>query len=217
MAVLNVKSFFQCSFLLNKLLLKPRQKLQHFSRLYSAIKGVHNNREKTMLHVHWEDGDSCAYPFIFLRENCSCPKCIHFSSKGRVIDLFVKGSPYTFEPVQTSVERGKVLIKWTDGHTSSFPNNWLLERKFPKSMDDVKPKTQFGLEAITWNRKMLNENFPIFDYNLLSLNDLNKMKLIESLILYGVCLIEGAPKQFGSLDKISQLIGIGYLKNTYYG
>ena len=217
MTILHVKNIFQYSFFPNKLLLKSRRKLQQFSRLYSAIKGIHNNREQTMLHVHWEDGDSCAYPFVFLRENCSCRKCVHVTSKGRVIDLFVESNPYTFEPLQTSVERDKVLIKWTDGHTSSFPNDWLLERKFPKSMEDVKSKTQFGLEAITWNRKVMNENFRRFDYNSLSLNDLSKMKLIESLLLYGVCLIEGAPKQFGSLDKISQLIGIGYLKNTYYG
>ena len=201
----------------NRLIKIPRKRYFQVTRLYSAIQNVFNTEQNTMLHVHWKDGDSCAYPFIFLRENCSCPHCIHPYSKGRIIDLFAKDSSITFEPVQTKLANGDVVIKWTDGHTSSFPNSWLLQRKFPSSMEKIKSQTLFGLEPTLWNGSLMKENFPRFQYNILASNNLQKIKMIESLILYGACLIEKAPKQYGVVNKISQLIAHGYLKNTHYG
>lgn len=220
MAVRNlyVQYSMPMSGLLSKHLIKnPRRRWFQVARLYSAIQTVFNNEQNTMLHVHWQDGDSCAYPFIFLRENCSCLHCIHPDSKGRMINLFAKDSSITFEPVETKLDSGDVVIKWTDGHTSSFPNSWLLQRKFPSSMETIKSQTLFGLEPITWDGNLMKEYFPRFQYNLLASNNLQKIKLIESLILYGACLIEKAPKEYGVVNKISRLIAHGYLKNTYYG
>ena len=201
----------------NYLIKNPRKSYFQVTRLYSAIHKVFNSEQNTMLHVHWKDGDSCAYPFIFLRDNCSCPLCIHPDSKGRIIDVFSKDSSTTFEPAQTKLDNGDVVIKWTDDHTSTFPNSWLLQRKFPSSMEKIKSQTLFGLEPTIWNGNLMKENFPRFQYTVLGSNNLQKIKLIESLILYGACLIEKAPKEYGVVKKISQLIAHGYLKNTHYG
>lgn len=199
------RSFFVSSF--------PQQHQQLHNKVIKSIDDDVSNR---MIHVAWNNGEYSSYPHIFLRDNCPCEKCLHPDTKSRQLDTVLDVDiNISAKGVEHSQEH--VTITWPDDHKSTFNSNWLEEREFPKTLEDIKPSTLFGLQPILWNSSEMQNNIPTVQYSEVMSNDDVMLRHLENLIKYGVSLVKESPLEEKTVEKISKKMASGVIRGTNYG
>ena len=85
----------------------------------------HIDRQQRCLELTWNDGHHSSYHYIWLRDNCACPKCGDRNGGHRYLELGSIDADIT--PDEVSVDdSGSLQIKWTgDKHLSSYAATWL--------------------------------------------------------------------------------------------
>ncbi|KAL1478139.1 hypothetical protein MTO96_035195 [Rhipicephalus appendiculatus] len=76
--------------------------------------------------VIFNDHQACELNYIWLRDNCSCPECVHPKSKQKLVDT--AGLDYNVRPVSMEVSAdGSLEVTWGDStgtHQSSYSPLW---------------------------------------------------------------------------------------------
>lgn len=87
------------------------------------------------------------FHYVWLRDNCLCPKCYDPSSRQKRYDLrdFVLDP----QPFSVKLQDDRLVVNWDEysRHQSIFPISWLLERAY-----DPKPKPEPLKKQILWDR-----------------------------------------------------------------
>ncbi|XP_071481263.1 gamma-butyrobetaine dioxygenase-like [Diadema antillarum] len=158
----------------------------------------------------WTDGYTGRYPFVWLRDNCRCHACYHASSKER--SSLLSNLDVDVQPTNEALTNGGQTLKvsWPDGCTSDFPANWLYRMRFEKTkFDPVKE-----LVPKPWGAEMLH-NIPRFDYDKVMEDPKVFKDWLTTLVVTGLALIQGAPKETGVIEQIGK--HVGHLRTTMYG
>src|SRR5262245_45916464 len=81
------------------------------------------------LTIDWPNGNSDSFHYLWLRDNCPCPQCLHPNGQ-RLIDIL--DLPLDLTPSTATVdERGALFIRWTPGgHESRYSAEWLQEHSY---------------------------------------------------------------------------------------
>nr|XP_054761972.1 gamma-butyrobetaine dioxygenase-like [Lytechinus pictus] len=171
---------------------------------------VEVRRSSEWYKVNWKDGYTGRYPFVWLRDNCRCPLCYYPSSKQRCVllcDIDVEMEPESEEIIDNGEE---LKIYWPDKHVSPFPSRWLYHNRFDKtqydSVKDIKPKP--------WGSEMIDQ-LPKFDYKKVMEDSRVLRDCLRSLIVSGIAVLTGAPKEQGVTEEIGKRVG--HLRTTMYG
>lgn len=87
------------------------------------------------------------FHYVWLRDNCLCPKCYDPSSRQKRYDLrdFVLDP----QPFSVKLQDDRLVVNWDEysRHQSIFPISWLLERAY-----DPEPKPKPLSKQILWDR-----------------------------------------------------------------
>ena len=67
----------------------------------------------TGLTVAWKAGGESRFPFLWLRDNCRCPRCRDPRNGQRLFDAL--DLPAEPTPAAASLEEGDVAISWAGG------------------------------------------------------------------------------------------------------
>ena len=184
----------------------------------SYIKNVYTDFDDRCLKVAWSNGTASRFPLNFLRDNCKCPECFEPSSKQKLFN--------TARDRMKDIEIDQALISddgqhlnciWPGGHKSSYSLHWLHDMRMPEE-NEVRPRNSDSLvkdELILWNREMMQDNVPFYDYNLLMNEDKGLFDSLYCLYQNGILVIDNAPARDGVLMELAARIG--YHKRTHYG
>ena len=82
-------------------------------------------RESRLVRVDWDDGHQSEFHYLWLRDNCFCPRCRHPQTLERTVDLVAL--PGEIRPAAAIVtQSGALQITWQgDGHVSAYEHGWL--------------------------------------------------------------------------------------------
>ncbi len=178
------------------------------------LRNAEVNQGAQFLEVVAEDGSINSFPYVFLRDNCQCPKCFHPSTKQRLLNTAFEVD-VDIKPLEARSEDGVVHLTWPDGHVSSFSHEWMLKRKFPKTDQDIKSKSKCNLEPELWDGGY-QSRIKKYDFEELS-DDKTCLSWLESIATAGLTLIRNAPAKPGVLENdIVMKLG-GYIRQTHYG
>ena len=181
------------------------------------VQEITSDKENRMLNVTWNDESVSRYPYVFLRDNCRCPACLHESSCQRRFDtvgsLDLKIFP---EKLEVTPHGGELVITWPDNHVSKFDSEWLHSRRLCEEGESAK-KTSFlnkkGVEF--WDAKKLQGNIPRSDFGEILEDDGALFNWLSSIHKLGIALVCNTPLKVGQVDKLCQRVG--YSKTTLYG
>ena len=76
---------------------------------------------RRVVQAQFEAGDTAAFPFLWLRDNC--PSGFHPDTQERVFDLL--SVPADIAPATAAIEAGALRVEWSDAHVSRYPLAWL--------------------------------------------------------------------------------------------
>ncbi len=149
-------------------------------------------KERSLI-LTWEDGGKSEFHYVWLRDNCRCPRCRSPQTFERVSNT--GDIPLDIAPRNAELSpAGGLEIVWdNDGMASSFAGDWLHAHRYAPEPPDAPavlpdpPRTLWGGE--------LNGRVPTFAYDEVSGSDEGLLAWIEALTEYGLVLTRGVPTQ----------------------
>ncbi len=154
-------------------------------------------------HLH----QSHSFDTIWLRENCRCDSCYNHATNQRN-ELFHEFSDTHIDVVQHTSEDGALRVRWADGHVSEYPWQWLLRNKHP---GDTSP-----VEKILWDgNDICGVSLDFVPFSDVINGDDGLRRLLHSLLVYGVGLIENAPTTLEATQEAAEKVS--FIQHTLFG
>ncbi|XP_066278726.1 gamma-butyrobetaine dioxygenase-like [Branchiostoma lanceolatum] len=168
-----------------------------------------------VLKVEWSTGGVSKYPYVWLRDNCQCPKCFAAEHNNRRImtsDIDLDVAPVTTE-VSDKDGGSSLYVTWPDGHRSQYDWQWLRDRCFS-------PQARADREKQWKNKKQLwgadiAANLPTFDFPALLTDDRALYDFLYGLDTVGLVLVQNVPRHLGQVEKLANRVS--FLKQNVYG
>ncbi|PSN58920.1 Clavaminate synthase-like protein [Corynespora cassiicola Philippines] len=163
------------------------------------------------------DGRITEFSTVLLRDACSCPLCVHESTRQRLFSAADIPSNIQTQSVEVNNSSDSVNIKWTtdvpgypDNHSTeiSIEDLRVLQRtgSFPELRKDSLPPRAF------WNEEL---DLPNYNYQSYMKDDKTLYKLIYQLHKDGLAFLTNVPGTQEALATIATRIGP--VKDTFYG
>ncbi|KAI9781235.1 MAG: hypothetical protein M1835_004339 [Candelina submexicana] len=187
----------------------------HRSTTSVRLKGVNKTKGQLTIVV---DGRLTRFDYKFLRDACSCPRCVDPSTKQKQFQT--ADIPELITPKTTHRSpAGVVTIDWrNDVH--GYGKNHISEYT-PKFFDDyvsresrIRARHNMRPQPL-WDRQVMEKKIKWVNYKAYMGRDSDFLEALEHLSAYGLVFLEGVPDSEQSVEKIGTRIGC--LRDTFYG
>lgn len=191
------------------------------SRFYSAItsKCEITTLGEESLNVKWtnEPNVSSTYSYLWLRDNCPCPQCVHPSSRQKLHSS--ADVPLDIEPTDVKITGDEAEIIWnqslrhgkdTNKHVSRFPLEFLQRYQSKSSsekfrLNHVRPQTwradEYKLDWVSYGEYMTTDE--------------GLHTVAQRLYNTGLVFLKDVPLKDESVTKVAERIGP--VQETFYG
>lgn len=205
--------------------LKPLSKnslpLSGFSipRLYTTLAKQVENTSLTedSLHVKWANQAS-TYSFLWLRDNCQCPQCLHPSSRQKLHSS--ADIPLDIKPIDFKIVGEEAEITWdqplrhgkndTNSHISRFPLDFLKRYESSESSE----KFRFNhLLPKTWKADEYKLEWVSYDDYMNTDEGLHTV--VQRLYNKGLVFLKDVPLKDKACTQVAERIGP--IQETFYG
>ncbi|XP_064619881.1 gamma-butyrobetaine dioxygenase-like [Lineus longissimus] len=177
------------------------------------VQDVAMSNSNSRLCITYADGKTYQLPYVYLRDNCQCPRCWHPSTLSRqvlMMDLDINIKPSHAKVVQD----GKgIEIAWPDGHVSPYPSEFLRERSFSQEAQSRRVDT-YGVKHQMWGAEH-KDKMRKYDFLDIINNDRVFLDWLLEMERCGLTMIQNAPREIGQLEQIGARVC--FLRRTNYG
>lgn len=158
-------------------------------------------------------------PFIWLRDSCQCPRCVHPSSQQKlhsIHDLDVRIRPVT-DGVRAT-ESG-LSIQWAgeDNHITELSEDFLKTYSHRDQLVNFHKDEPRQL----WDKTELQKSDSLFlDYTAFRTDPATRLRAYKQLLRYGLLFFRDMPHEHKADDtcELRALAGnLGELRTTFYG
>ncbi len=171
----------------------------------TAIVGVTPGKGK--LTIDWRGRGSEVFHYVWLRDNCPCPRCLHPSGQ-RLVDI-LDLSPDAAPRTMTLDQAGALLIRWDpDGHESRYPSDWLQGHAY-----SAEARARRRRKPVLWDARL--KPLPEAVWPTVWREPEAERRWLQSLFDYGFALLHGVPARPGMVAKVGDHIGL--VRATNYG
>ncbi|KDO23485.1 hypothetical protein SPRG_21026 [Saprolegnia parasitica CBS 223.65] len=169
------------------------------------------------LNLSWTDGHHSSFHYVWLRDNCHCPRCRHPVAEERLHDTLA--IPMDIQPARiqalpaSDVGEAMVRIAWDDGHVSQYPVSFLFDNCYARQ---TTTSSSFSSAPTLWTAADMARGLPRLPYEHVIGSDRGLLEWLEALDAYGFALLEGVP--CGDDDAARSMAErIGLVRNTFWG
>lgn len=170
------------------------------------------------------DNDTVAdFKYIWLRDNCQCPKCVDQSTKQKLVDTPLLDVNVRPESLFIN-SKGQLEIMWSEesgSHKSEYDPHWLLKygqsfihNSFGSDSMDVETMP-LRSEIERWDRTTIWSNFPELSYTEMMESDSGLRQWLDIFYKYGVAVLRGVPTEEKKITEVVERFA--YVKETQYG
>jgi gamma-butyrobetaine dioxygenase len=160
------------------------------------------------LDVAWAGGGSSRFPFIWLRDNCTCSLCRDPRSGQRLFDAL--DLPAEPRPVRVTAQGDGVTIRWSgEDHESRYAGAWLAAH-------DPSPEARARRRrhSIHWGAEIAN-SLPQADWPRMLAEPEEECRLLRVLAEHGFAVLHRVPLEPGQVATVGDRLG--HVRVTNYG
>lgn len=163
------------------------------------------------------EGSSYSFPSVFLRDCCSCIRCVDPSTTQKRFES--ADIPPDIHPDSLALrDDGSVHIKWEpdipgfEDHVSVYDASFCRRNKDLQSRLETTSNVQD--RRIPWDFQIMAHNIDTVDYNSYMNSSTTLLSSLEHLHQYGLLFVHSVPSSPNSVRAIAEKIGP--LKETLY-
>jgi trimethyllysine dioxygenase len=160
------------------------------------------------LTVHWDDGTTTTYPWIWLRDHAHDPATIHPVTQQR--QLFTAGLPTDLRGVAAEVSGDDVAITWNGGGTSQLPVTFLGRHRVP-----AVARPALDIDPLVWDAARIVAEWPAIAYEHVVADADGLRNWLITTARYGFSIVTGAPTTLDTGESL--LRRIAYVRETIFG
>lgn len=165
-------------------------------------------REIDRCNLTWADGREDSFHYLWLRDNCQCPNCLHPQTRERLFDLM------SLDPSEKLVDhlearQGSLFITWQDGHQSQFTREWLQEHAYGDAARQARRET-----LTLWSADII-QDLPEITHEEVMSGDAGLLAFLDLLCEYGFALIRETPTEDLEVTRVASRIS--FLRETNFG
>ncbi|KAJ6498924.1 Clavaminate synthase-like protein [Mycena sanguinolenta] len=194
--------------LLAKLCARPGLAIRH--RRWSSIARTQDGEGLVI------DALGASFPFVWLRDSCLSPECIHPSTSQKLHRT--SNISRDIRPAEDGVKltTDGLQISWADGHRSFFPRDFLHRHSSMTRLAEF----HGDLRENFWNADEISKNSNLFvDYG--SVQERSGLRAaIDQLCSNGLLFIRGVPNEAtaDATCELRKLVEIfSHIRETFYG
>ncbi|XP_042878598.1 gamma-butyrobetaine dioxygenase-like isoform X1 [Penaeus japonicus] len=174
--------------------------------------------------VMFDDHTYADFKYIWLRDNCQCPKCIDSSTKQKLVDT--PNLDVNLKPLSLTINaEGMLQISWAEAdgqeHISIYDPAWLfkygqsfMHNNFASDTVDMDLLPQRP-EMELWDRTSIWASFPELSYNEFMETEGGLADWLDMFYRYGVAVLRGVPTEPNKIVDVVKRFA--YVKETQYG
>jgi gamma-butyrobetaine dioxygenase len=180
--------------------------LQHF-RLHSRTVSVPDSH---IGHI----------PYVWLRDACQCPRCVHPSTRQKLFQT--SDVPIDVKPAEDQrgllLQKDELGLRWMDRYVSTWSMDFLEKYRNAAAREDLHHDS--NTQPIRWDKRMARSSRDLFlPYSALS-KDSGRLAAFRQLKQYGLLFVCGVPNEHASdehceLRTLASLFG--QIRHTFYG
>lgn len=154
---------------------------------------------------------------IFLRDSCTCPRCIDPSTSQRLFQTADIPLDVQLKHI-LSTSTGALEFEWDndipgfDGHTSTFSASFFKENRL--RIDRVRAAHNLICRTY-WDRDLIEKRNRVFAFKEYLDSDGTLHEALQHLLEYGIVFLDGVPSESEAIGLIASRIGP--LRNSFYG
>jgi hypothetical protein len=192
-----------------------------FSRFYtsSPVKGEITSVGEDTLSVKWsnEPHTSSSYSYLWLRDNCPCPQCVHPSSRQKLHSS--ADVPLDIKPTDIKIIDDEAEITWnqslrhgkdTSTHISRFPLEFL--QRYQSNLSSEKFRFNH-IRPKTWSSEEYKLDWVSYDQYMNTDEGLHTV--VQRLYNTGLVFLKDVPLKDESVTEVAERIGP--IQETFYG
>ncbi|XP_066969074.1 gamma-butyrobetaine dioxygenase-like [Macrobrachium rosenbergii] len=164
---------------------------------------------KDSVIVKFDDGSESPMPYVWLRDNCRCPDCYSNEALGRKYLLTDLDVDVQALDIQSNDE--VMSIKWSDGHVSEYPAEWLHARSFTPTARTLRRKV-YALPREPWGS---NHKLREFDYEAMKRDDKVLLEWLLTMETRGSAMLKNVPDS--DVAGPEMIEHIAFVKQSHYG
>lgn len=179
---------------------------------------VTTQSDQDSLHIKWGNENSGTYSYLWLRDNCRCPQCVHPSSSQKLHSS--ADIPLDIKPSTVKIIGEEAEITWSQGlrhnknstenHVSRFPLDFLRRYQSSKSSEEYRFN---HITPQTWSRDEYKLDW--VSYNDYMNTDEGMHTVVQRLYNKGLVFIDDVPLTDEACTKVAERIGP--IQETFYG
>lgn len=159
------------------------------------------------------------YHPVFLRDSCTCPKCVDPSSRQKNFQTTDIPSNIKAKSIEVLPEEKCVKIKWENDipgfgaeHVSAFSDNFLnIHTNSFNLRQDRYETTKVRL----WNKESITKELEYVDFEEYMKDDKVLFRATRLLVTHGLLLVRGVPESEKSVEDLAGRFG--NIRDTFYG
>lgn len=154
---------------------------------------------------------------IFLRDSCTCPRCVDQSTSQKIFETAAIPLSIDFADIE-NLDGGETSIRWKDDIPGYEDHRSTFSEEFLKTQVDLKSRMQASHNDISrtlWDRQIMSENTLTLDYEAWMNDDCTLYTGLSHLRQYGLIFLKNCP--WGPDTMEGMATRMGPLRNTFYG
>ena len=160
--------------------------------------------------VIWDHGHKSEFHYLWLRDNCHCPKCISTATREQTFEIC--DVPFTIKASNAYItDDHRIVIEWDYAdHVSKYHPGWLLSHCYSK---EVQQSQQW--KPTIWDEERITKELPRTHHDAIVESDAELLTWLRALRDYGIALVTDVNTTLGSLTKITDRIS--FMRESNYG
>ncbi len=161
------------------------------------------------LRLDWDDGESDAFHYIWLRDNAPLPAELHPETGERSNEFH--DLELAIRPLSAELDAsGALLVRWPDVATPvRYQPEWLRAHAYGAARLAAARRP-----VKLWGGEMLEQR-PTYDYGEVIGADATQLRFLRDLRHVGFAILQDAPREAGEIERLASTLG--YLHEVCFG
>ena len=162
------------------------------------------------LTIHWDNGQSSDFHYLWLRDNCTCAECVSTLTREQMFEIC--DVPLDIKAISATItDENRLSVQWDfDSHQSLYHPGWLKAHCYSEEA-----REQRKILPKIWDKQRISQQLPVHAFSKIMQQDADLLTWLRDLRDYGITLVTAVDTTGSALKAVAERIA--FIRETNFG